>query len=295
MTISHSSSPRRPLVCLVGEHLHPEFTAAVELIRAEADVVFTLDGRACPDLVVVAQSRPGILSAQRIEPLRQAAPLAGVVILLGSWCEGQSRASRPLQNAVRLYWYQFPPWWRRQIELLAERQCPDWARPDRAGSLAPYSALTTQYTVSDIKHAARVTQGSNHRGLILLSTPHWETADILAIVLHRAGYATAWQPPHRPASVVRGVAAGIWDGGQLEDCEAESLSNFCRRLAADSAPVIVLLDFPRRDRCELAHRLGAAFVMSKPWENEALLTALRSIHPARHSSPAIAPSFNPSQ
>jgi AmiR/NasT family two-component response regulator len=74
--------------------------------------------------------------------------------------------------------------------------------------------------------------------------------------------------------LVRGVAAGIWDGSQLDVREAHDLAKFCGRLARESAPVIALLDFPRRDRCEIARQAGAVVVLGKPWNNADLMTSL---------------------
>src|SRR5206468_630467 len=138
--------------------------------------------------------------------LRRAAPLAGVVALLGSWCEGETRTGRPLSGVQRLYWYDFPAWWRRQLQLHAANRCPDWARP--------FSQLLPQ---SEPGHS-RV-----HRGLIVLRTSHRDNADALADALNSAGHSTVWQRYNRVRAQTRGALAGIWDGGQLSDAEAADL------------------------------------------------------------------------
>jgi AmiR/NasT family two-component response regulator len=74
--------------------------------------------------------------------------------------------------------------------------------------------------------------------------------------------------------MVRGVSAGIGDGAQLSDHEAADLAHFCQQMAHHGAPVIALLDFPRRDRMDLARQLGAAAVLGKPWLNAALVSML---------------------
>ncbi len=270
MSVTTNNSPHRPRVCLVGEHEHPDFSDVVAVLRSESELTFDAATRVRPELIIVARSRPGVMGGRLVEQLRRAAPLAGVVALLGSWCEGQARASRPTHDAPRLYWYEFAPWWRRQLALHVAGRCPDWARPECLAFQpqplrTPYSVLSTQHAIS--------------RGIVALRTPRWETADALADVLQRAGHATVWQPPGRPVPVIRGVAAGIWEGGQLDDREAEDLAEFCRRLARDSAPVIALLDFPRRDRCEMACQVGAAIVLGKPWINADLLGSLHATIP----------------
>jgi hypothetical protein len=264
---SNNSSGRPPRVCLIGDHEHPDFADAVALIQGDADLMFDISPRKCAELIILARSRPGMIGRHRVDQLRRTAPLSGIVALLGSWCEGQARASRPTHDAQRLYWYQFAPWWRRQLALRVAGHCPDWARPDAVGGhlqpqRAQYSVLNTQYAAPS--------------GVIMLKTPHWDTAGALADVLRSSGLATVWELPTRTPSVIRGITAGIWDGGQLDDCELECLTEFCRRLARDNAPVIALLDFPRRDRCELTRQAGAALVLGKPWLNCDLLESLKS-------------------
>ena len=48
-------------------------------------------GLLSPDVIVVAQAFPGQFSHRAIDRLRRLAPLARVVGLLGSWCEGEMR------------------------------------------------------------------------------------------------------------------------------------------------------------------------------------------------------------
>jgi hypothetical protein len=120
-------------------------------------------------------------------------------------------------------------------------------------------------------------------GVIVLAVPWWETANALADILRRAGYAATWQRPGRPHGIDGPFAAGIWEGGQLDAREAESLSAFGNRLAVDGAPVVALLDFPRRDRCDRAMRIGAAAVLGKPWNNDDVISTLEHMIQRRGS------------
>ena len=249
----------RPTVQLVGDADHADFRDAVKLLRAAAHVV---DARvpAAPELIVIAQSRPGAFAPCDVESLRRGAPLAGVVALLGSWCEGEARTGRPWPGVARLYWYDFPTWWQRQLALRAAGRCPDWARPNESDDALPHATIRNRQC-----------------GVIVLSVARRDTRDALAEVLREAGYATVWHRFGRPECEVHGAAAGIWDGGQLDQCEATELATFCRRLSRDAAPVVAQLDFPRRDHFDEAVRLGASVVLGKPWRNESLLATLDAI------------------
>jgi hypothetical protein len=261
----------KPEVWLVGDAEHLDFRAAVELLSATAvvqrfvdaaQVVERADSELTPDLIVLAASRPGVLHARDVEQLRRRVPLAGMVSLQGSWCEGETRTGRPVKGVWRSYWYDFPNWWRQQLTLRAAGRCPDWARPatdDRHG----LSADAVERAVSG--------------GLVALQTTCWETGDALADVLRAAGYAMAWTAAGARGQQIRDAVAGIWEGRQLDEPEIVQLSDFCRRLAKDDAPVIALADFPRRDRCEAAYQAGAVAVMGKPWLNADLLLTLERL------------------
>jgi hypothetical protein len=255
-----------PRVRLVGQIDHPDFADAFAMMRAEGQLVVGHEAHA--ELTVVAQSRPGGVSYRMIESLRRDAPLSGFVALLGTWCEGETRTGRPWPGIERLYWYEFPAWWRRQIALRASGQCPDWSRNGECGMRG------LDVGASDSIRKAP-SEDRNQRGaLIMVSCAVRDTAMALADVLQQAGYAAFWRPPGVRAAVVRGATAGIWDGGQLSEQEAARLAAFCRELKSDAAPVIALLDFPRRDRCELARQLGAAAILGKPWFNVDLVATI---------------------
>ncbi|MEX2187531.1 MAG: hypothetical protein WD875_12085 [Pirellulales bacterium] len=262
----HGATTIGPSVWLVGDFEHPDFAKAVPLVRATADV-----GPALPEVIVVAQSRPGVIRRREIERLRRSAPLAGVVSLLGSWCEGETRTGRPAAGVRRLYWHEFPSWWQRQMVLRAAGRCPDWARGE-----------DRRLMIDDCRFEER-----NNR--FAIETNCWDTAAALADVLNSVGSETIWLRPGRKDVDLCGVTAGIWEGGQLSDAESERLAAFSARLATQNAPVVALLDFPRRDRCEVARRAGAAAVLGKPWVNVDLMATLRQIiGQAKHSR--IAPS-----
>ena len=260
----------RPTVWLIGDVDHSELVESVSLVRATADAVCVADVRFAaerlagvdcpPELIVFAVSRPGMMPASAVERIHRLAPLAGVVALLGTWCEGETRTGRPWPGVGRLYWYEFGPWWWRQLALRAEGRCPEWANSDDCGLQRAGSSPTP-----------------SPAGLAVLNTTCWETADALSSVLRPAGYATAWTKRRRPSARIRGATAGIWEGCQLDENESRDLTEFCGRLADDGASVVALLDFPRRDRIERARDIGVAAVLAKPWRNDELLAALDEV------------------
>jgi hypothetical protein len=269
------SPDHKPTVQLIGDVANADFRDAIELLRRDATLVAG-DG-VPPEVVIVAQSRPDAICRQPIEQLRRATPLAGVVTLLGSWCEGEARTGRPWPGVHRLYWYEFPAWWRRQMRLRAEDRCPDWARVPDFG-----------FRIEDCGLQFGLGQSCSQRGVVVLRTIFRATADTLSDILKNACYATMWQPLHRRHSIVRGAIAGVWDGAQLSDDEANELAEFSAQLRPDAAPVLALLDFPRRDRVDQALAIGAAAVVAKPWLNAELIATIDALTKNALSSRAVA-------
>lgn len=277
----------RPDVWLVGDVAAADFSAARVLLRADARLSVETDATvACerlrrsslpPELILLAHARPDSISRRAIRQLRKTAPLAGIVALLGSWCEGESRTGRPAPGVLRLYWHEFLPWWQQQRRLRAAGRCPDWSRPEAIDRTGPAA-------VSPPTDRGGLGGDAAPRGLVVLQTARWETADALADELRRSGHATVWQRPGGPLAPVRGALAGIWEGGQLDAREAGELQRFCARLAKDDAPVAALLDFPRFDRNALAAELGAAAVLGKPWSNGDFIATLRHLIAHRQQS-----------
>lgn len=250
--------PQPPIIQLLGEFDHPDFCDAISLLRNDSHLIAHLEER--PELILVAQSRPDLICIDELNQLRRIAPLAGIVALAGSWCEGETRTGRPWPGAQRIYWYEFPVWWRRQLQLRAANRCPDWARS--AVSLPRQSVPGHPRSRS---------------GLIVLRSPHRDNADALADALNQAGHSTAWQRYSRATAHTRGALAGVWDGGQLNDAEITDLAAFCVHMSRDDAPVVALLDFPRRDRVDEAYRVGAVAVLGKPYLNSDLLATLEFV------------------
>ncbi len=256
-----------PRVRAVGDIDHPDFRDTIDVLRVTANL--TVATAEPPELVIIAQSRPNIFPIREVEALRRAAPLAGIVALAGSWCEGEPRTGRPWPGVQRLYWYEFSAWWQRQLAIRAAGKCPVWARP-------------ANHELRNSDCGLRIDSGTT-RGTIVVNSDVRETAYVLSDSLCRAGYATIWQRAHRSHDRFRGAIAGIWDEGQLNEREAHQLATFCRQLSADGAPVVALLDFPRRDRVDHAISLGTAAVLSKPWLNADLITTLQIVTAHAHS------------
>jgi hypothetical protein len=258
--MDYEIAANKPAVWLVGDVDHGDFVDAMALVRSTAHVE-----HAQPEVIIVAQCRPWSFGNWDVDRLRRSAPLAGVVSLLGSWCEGETRTGRPLTGTQRLYWYEFPSWWRRQLLRRSMGFCPAWA-----------SAVEHRRRASCTIHGSRVA----------VITSSFDSAEAIRDVVQAAGGESSWWRSGAAGNASGEVDVGLWLGGQLNDAEANQLADCCARLAKQGAPVVALLDFPRRDRCAIARQAGAAAVLAMPWCNADLVAELsRAIQEANQSRP----------
>lgn len=219
------------------------------------------EGTLAPDLIVVAQAYPGQYAAEALDRLRRLAPLARVLGLLGSWCEGEVRTGKPWPAAIRVYWHQWLPRAEQELGQLGEGLGSSWALPLTASEEERFLALAEQPL-------------ETRQGRIALITPQFDMYDWLATACRRCGYATLWlRPPYERAE--EDLVAAIFD---TTECQGEDLAEL-RQLSTRLCPlpIVALLDFPRVEDRDRALSAGAAAVLSKPLLIEDLYWQLQRV------------------
>jgi len=206
------------------------------------------EGTLAPDVIVVAQAYPGEYTAEALDRLRRLAPLARLLGLLGSWCEGEVRTGKPWPGAIRVYWHQWLPRAERELGQLGEGLGSSWALPLTASEEERFLALAEQPLETGW-------------GRIALVTPQFDMYDWLATACRRSGYATCWlRPPYAPME--EDLVAAIFDTTECQGEELAELRHLAVRLGP--LPIVALLDFPRVEDRDRALVAGAAAVLSKP-------------------------------
>ena len=273
---------RQPQPLAVGPWHQGEF----QIVRCEIDpqeawpTFATLEEAAeaierqavAPELLLLAQPRPGMMRQAVLDRLQATAPLVRVVTVAGSWCEGELRTGRPLPGTVRLYWYELAAWWKRNAAAWATGDCTAWSLPLEEEPWRPLGATATNDQHATYGNAANGT----YSGLVEIDTPSHETFSTLAAALKTHGWSAVWQPRGRRRAAVEAPAAGIWDGGQFDSPEPEQLAQFCQcdSNSTPNRPVVVLLDFPRAEHIQMARKVGATAVLGKPYFVDDLLEKL---------------------
>lgn len=280
----------------VGDGDRCEFRAILSNLRADmrmilaadlgralqaVDTLGASDGAAWPDLVLLAQSRPGEYADPSLNALKMHLPLARFLFLLGSWCEGESRTGHPWPGAERIYWYDWPARWSIQRMQVAAGRCPVWGLPETA------TGEERLLWTAEAPIPAAV-------GDIIVHGRCQETMDAISDACHRRGYRAQ---PYSTRAIAAGTQveamgrpgkqplAAIWEGTQCDASESRQLARFARLVG--SPPVIALLDFPRAEDAARAHASGAARIVSKPYLLEELFWHIdRCGHPDHRAGSA---------
>jgi ActR/RegA family two-component response regulator len=254
-----------PRILLIGDHQHREFAEPVAWLARHSNL--TLLGNVADGLqsglhyhgVVFAQTRPGQITQRDVERVGRAWPLARLVALLGSWCEGETRSGDPWPGVTRVYWHQ----WRARCERELRFDGPPtaWQLP-RTSTEA--ERATHALLIPPPKSAAKIAIFT-HRALFFRGL-----ADACSV----AGYQVTWICRVQDALPARNAVI-LWDAGVAEDRDFAELQELAA--AAKPARLIVLLGFPRFDDLQRARQYGAIDILALPLQLPDLWAVLQRL------------------
>jgi DNA-binding NarL/FixJ family response regulator len=265
-------------ILLVGNTDRSEFRparAALETLGqvtsrpdAEAAADLLSSGQVTADVIIIAQSYPGQFSHEAIDRLRRLAPLARVLGLLGSWCEGEMRSGDPWPAPIRVYWHQWLPRCERELGRMHRGQGSGWGLPITATDEERLLLELVEPSAGQVQRdASGLSPMMGRQGLVAIHSRSYEMQDWLSAVLRGRGLSTVWLRPPRPARV-EGAAAAIFDGSDCRGEELDELKHLRDMLgpppADNTAPIIALLDFPRIEDYHRVLGAGATAMVSKP-------------------------------
>ncbi len=255
----------QPHVWILGDWQQAEFFPAMEYLRLEANLnLLVSDARGSgvfgvhdfakqtafdakdggprstdPDLILLVASRPGRFSAAEVELLHRRAPLARLIALLGSWCEGEVRSGHPWPGVTRIYAHQWQARLPRELETWQPRTATEI---DRLMNNRPAT--------------------KPQRQLIGIAAAQRTMFDALAAACHSFGQDAVWLLPNLPPPVQR-VDAVIYDATLDLTDELAHLSKLREQL--HSPPTLLLLDFPRQSDLQQATQAGTSSTLAKPY------------------------------
>ena len=258
-------------VLLIGDCEHREFaeprqqlarqTVLHEVATVSEALAWLRPRSVTPQAVVFAQLRPGQFRQADIERVHQAVPLARLVALLGSWCEGESRSGQPWTGVIRIYWHQWSGRWREQQSAILARLPIEWELPRTAAPVEQTLAMLRQ-----VPNGRRATIG------IATARPSFYEALVGAC---RAGGLQAVPLSPKPPHPQQPLDAVLWEPCAMRGIGWDQLHQLVATLA--DVPIVALLNFPRQHDVLQAERLGAAAVVSCPFQLPDLWSTLKRV------------------
>jgi hypothetical protein len=212
------------------------------------------------DVIVLAQQRRGQWSAQAVERLRRAAPIAPLIGLMGSWSAAAGRSGHLWPGAIHVSAQR----WENEIlpgfKQLLTGECPWWARPG----------------AEDDERRFRTVGAKSGKGtsVVAISALSRESEQWLADACRLGKHAVLiLRPDLREKHTyppMRGVTAMIWECPELRPDEEAPWRATAEALGAP--PILLLQHFPRQ--ADDVPRPGVAAVLAKPFTLSALLEHL---------------------
>lgn len=260
-------------VLLAGDRYHPEFRQAIDWLNRSTTLTFcesvasacvhVAAGQSMYDLIIVAESRPGLYRISEIEKLRRLVPLARFIGLLGSWCEGETLSGKPWPGMFRSYWHQWPARFAKSMVDINREKCPHWGIP------------VTSTIDEQVLRQNQISR-KQHGRLVVIHSDEEETASAVRDACRQTHYATV-SCVHDTSLHVSGAVVVIWDQAQLSADNLHELRQLVQKYAP--APVLALLSFPRIHVIDEILDMGVQSVISKPFLLSDLYWELERIVP----------------
>lgn len=271
------SHPEPPRVLISGDFWHHEFSDLISGLDVPAMILpwpKLTQLKECPgsvEMIVIGQASRGSIDASQIDAIQRIWPQVPVLIVLGSWCEGESRSGQPIAGVKRVLWHQ----WQGQYQQLRQWLSVSNTQRDRSESreFASDQTNTTTSDHSQMPSASAPTTAPQHQRVAVsaLSSAQFEMAqDALELL----GLTAVW------------AEKSIWQAEELEaivavclDCESltENLTNrliFLRKQFPEQ-PVFLFMGFPRKHEVQsLKSYWNVSGVISKPIDITSLAAAL---------------------
>lgn len=217
----------------------------------------TDDATLAPTVICLAEPRPGLIRFADVIALSRRWPLARIVSVASCLADGQRRSGPTLPGVMVVPWH----------DLAARLQC--WIAElagGRPGSLGlPLTARRDERwqpagVPSDVHRTQR-------RPQVTVASAHAATTEAVSDLVRVAGGEVVRQLTGRPA-IADESPCMIWDCGEHLDSTLGWL-----HLLAGQRPgrlIILLCSFPRGDTVAAARAAGAAAVLGRPADREAL-------------------------
>jgi len=247
--------PASTTLVTVDKFLHLRESTATEA------AALAIGGGGDYDLVVIAQSRQGRFDQSLIDAVKDFSGTTPVVMMLGSWCEGELRSDQPAEGVTRVFWHQWQGRFNTFMSHLANHGVTQWHGPateteaDRIATLQPLDSESTSENLT-----------------IGISAWTVEAYDTLSAAIQSFGWKTRWVEHANLPSLASAVNVVCIDANSLDE-NLERRINWLKEEVFD-VPLVLLMNFPRSNEVAKLGNMGVTRVISKPFELSDLRDAI---------------------
>ena len=275
-------------ILITGDYWHKDFQNLI----AEIDVTATMmtlgsllpeatdsstdEGLSKFDLVTIAQSRQGQYDQATIDAIVERVGTTPVVMLLGSWCEGELRSDKPIEGVKRVYWHQWQGRFAEFIDELENEGVSAWHAPA---------------TTTDADHIQTITvkslRAKTEEKSLAIGVSAWnaESYQVLADALKSFGWQPRWIERSNWINMAASLDAICIDAGSQPDKTAQRLQGFqWLKEKAANIPMVLTMNFPRHQDVAELEKIGVTRIVSKPFELADLRVAIEAAVAASSTS-----------
>ncbi len=215
-----------------------------------------------PDWIAVALRWPGEVRHTDLDALRRRFPLTPLLLVLGSWCEGETRSGNPYPETVRLFWHQFSSWFRGEF--------------DRWQQQRGLCQLPTTVSPSERWLAAMPALPDHRTGRVLIRSSDLALGAFLRDACQSLGYEVAELSDSEPhsSSVETSV---LWCLSDHQPAEYNQLAAWIESSSANAA-VLAVIGYPRSDTADRLRGIGTCGVLSLPLDVHLLQDELQRVY-----------------
>ena len=264
-------------ILITGDYWHKDFQSLIAEIDIAATMM-TMDSvlamAADPsttenlsefDLVAIVQSRQGQYDQTTIDAIVDRVGIIPVVMILGSWCEGELRSDKPIEGVKRVFWHQWQGRFAKFIDELENDGVSPWHAP---------STTTDADHIQTVTVKSLRTKPEGNSLAIGVSAWNAESYQVLAEAMRSFGWQPRWIERSNRMDIAASMDAICIDAGSQPDKITERLQ-WLRKKSAN-VPMVLMMNFPRhQDVCEL-EKMGVTRVVSKPFELADLRAAVEA-------------------
>ena len=272
-----------PRLLISGDYWHADFRDLLARMSVPAtltplDQLEVIDTQRF-NLIVIAQSRSNQFDQAEIDAIVAKSPLTPVVMLLGSWCEGERRSDQPFKGVKRVFWHQ----WQGRFD--------DFSNQMNQQGISPWHSPAIETDADRIK-AAQSHLGLSNEPVIGVSALNQQTFDSLEQAIVALGGKPKWVERTSTINLSASATAICIDADSADDALERRIQWVKDQVA--HVPLIVLMNFPRRQEIQQLENLGVASVISKPFELTDLQNAIETTIKGEATPSAIlkSPSFS---